>query len=302
MEKVYYQEGSLARVRQSMNYIELINDSIQYIEANLHRKLCLKELASMYYISPMHFYRIFRAVTNQTVKSYIMGRKLSEAAVSLKKNAELKVVDVAFQYGFGSHEQFTRSFLKMFHVTPNRYRKESISVPLMDRIDVLERDFRNVKKDVIIDYFCRELKEIKLLGREVLFHPDDSNEVAEVFRLVIDFKDEFMNRGTFGRLFSVVRSDRVDPSRIYCFFGIAAEEYLGDKSLMAEKSIPASKYAVFRYPGKMGLVFRTVMNDLYKWLSVTGIEINMDVEIDMFELFPEDYGQTGKFYLYVPVL
>lgn len=283
-----------------MNYIELINDAIQYIEANLHRKLCLKELTSMYYISPMHFYRVFRAVTNQTVKSYVIGRKLSEAAIALKKT-ELKIVDIAFQYGFSSHEQFTRNFLKMFHVTPNRYRKENISVALMDRINVLEREFRNIKKDVIIDYFCREIQEIKLLGKEVLFHPEDSNEVAEVFRRVIGFKEEFMPTGTTGCLFSVVRSDRVDPSRIYCFFGMPAGEYLGDRSILMEKKIPAAKYAVFRYPGKMGLVFRTVMKDLYKWLNVTGLEINTNVEIDMFELFPEDYGQTGKFYLYVPV-
>ncbi|MHB1044348.1 MAG: hypothetical protein ACYC0Q_16180 [Eubacteriales bacterium] len=44
-----------------MNYIEIVTDVIQYIESNLHRKLCLEELASRYYISPMHFYRIFRA-------------------------------------------------------------------------------------------------------------------------------------------------------------------------------------------------------------------------------------------------
>lgn len=36
-----------------MNYIEIVNDAIQYIESNLHRKLCLEELASRYYISPM---------------------------------------------------------------------------------------------------------------------------------------------------------------------------------------------------------------------------------------------------------
>ncbi len=284
-----------------MNYVEIINDVIQYIEANLHRKLCLKELSSMYYISPMHFYRIFRAVTNQTVKSYVLGRKLSEAAIALK-NTDCKVVDIAFQYGFNSHEQFSRNFLKMFHLTPNRYRKENVSVPLMDRIDVLERDFRNVKKDVVIDYFCRELKEIKLLGKEVIFHPEDAKEVAEVFRMVISFKDEFITRGVAGRLFSVVRADRGDPSRVYCFVGIAAEEHGRGESGLAARSIPASKYAVFKYPGKMGLIFRTAMKDLYKWLDVTGLKINVGAGIDMFELFPEDYAQTGKFYLYVPVL
>lgn len=55
-----------------MNYIGIVTDAIRYIESNLHRKLCLEELASHYYLSPMHFHRIFRAVTNQTLKSYIL--------------------------------------------------------------------------------------------------------------------------------------------------------------------------------------------------------------------------------------
>ena len=58
-----------------MNYIEIVNDAIQYIESNLHRNLSLEELVSRYYISPTYFHRIFRAVTNHTVKSYILGRK-----------------------------------------------------------------------------------------------------------------------------------------------------------------------------------------------------------------------------------
>ena len=99
-----------------MNYIEIVSDAIHYIESNLHRKLCLGELASRYFVSPMHFYRIFRAVTNQTIKSYILGRRLSKAAIALR-NTDSKVVDVALQYGFNSQEQFTRNFLKMFHVT-----------------------------------------------------------------------------------------------------------------------------------------------------------------------------------------
>jgi len=103
-----------------MNYIEIVNDAIQYIESNLHRKLSLEELASRYYISPMHFYRIFRAATNQTIKSYILGRRLSVAAITLR-TTDHTVTDIAFQHGFNSIEQFTRDFQKAFHVTPSRY-------------------------------------------------------------------------------------------------------------------------------------------------------------------------------------
>lgn len=148
-----------------MNYIEMVNDAIQYIESNLHRKLSLDELASRYYISPTYFHRIFRAVTNHTVKSYILGRKLSAAAIELRQT-DRNVADIAFQYGFNSHEQFTRDFIKMFHVTPSRYRKERIVVSLKEEMDVVERDFRNKNKDIIVDYSCQGLNEIKLLGKE----------------------------------------------------------------------------------------------------------------------------------------
>jgi len=157
-----------------MNYIEITNDAIQYIESNLHRKLCLEELATRYYISPMHFYRIFRAVTNQTVKSYILGRRLSEAAIALK-NTDYKVVDIAFQYGFNSHELLSRNFQKKFKVSPSQYRKKDISVSLIQKMKIIERDFRNKNKDIIVDYSYRELKEIKLLGKEIILHPENSD-------------------------------------------------------------------------------------------------------------------------------
>ncbi len=281
-----------------MSYIEIVDDAIQYIESNLHRKLSLRELAFRYYVSPSYFYRIFRAVTNQTVKSYILGRKLSVAAIALRRT-DCKVVDIAFQYGFNSHEQFARDFIQMFHVTPSEYRKEKTSVSLMDKMDIVERDFRNKNRDIIVDYSCREVKEIKLLGKEVLLDSYNSCELLEKIRMVFDFAEEYIGLGTARRLYNVVRGDRSDPSRVYCFYGITIEEHLGDRSGLAERTIPASRYAMFRYPEKIGLVFRTVNKDLNKWLSVTKLEINNNTGIGY---FTEDCGPTGNSYLYVPVL
>jgi len=279
-----------------MNYIEIINDAIKYIESNLHRKLSLEELASRYYISPTYFYRIFRAVTNQTVKSYILGRKLSAAAIALKKT-DRNVADIAFRYGFNSHEQFTRDFIKMFKVTPRCYRKDNTSVLLVDRIDIVERNFRNENNDLVVDYSCREqLKEIKLLGKEVHFNPWNRCEVEEMIRRGLDFYEGYVQGR---RLYNVVRSDRSDPSRIYFFQGIVAEEYFGDQSGLEERSIPASRYAVFKYPGNIGLISHTTEKDYYKWLSVTKLEINNNAGIDY---FTEDYVQKDFFYIHIPVL
>ncbi len=235
-----------------MNYIEIVNDTLQYIESNLHRKLSLEELAFQHHISPTHFYRLFRAVTNHTLKSYILGRKLSEAAIALKYT-DCKVMDIAFQYGFNSHEQITWDFLKTFHVTPSRYRKEKISVPLTERIDIIERNFRNKNNALVVDHYCREIKEIKLLGKKVFFNLECSCDIQDLLGKVFDFMEEYIYQGSPRRFFSVVGKDNSNSSRYYCFYGIAVEEYSGDRSGLVERSIPESKYAIFRYPGFMSL-------------------------------------------------
>lgn len=284
-----------------MNYIEIIEDAIQYIESNLHRNLCLEELASRYYISPMYFYRIFRAVTNQTVKSYIIGRKLSAAAIALRKT-DKNVVDIAFRYGFNSHEQFTRDFVKMFHVTPSRYRKDEFKVLLIDSMDVVERDFKNRYKDIVVDCFCRELSELKLLGKKAYFNPWNTCELEEYMCMFIDFEEKYVAQGKARRLYNTVCGSRSDPSRIDCFRGIPEEEYCGDRFGLAERIIPASRYVVFKYPGFMGFVFRTVLQDLDKWLKVTDFKKNNHIGFDMIEVYHKNYEQAGYFYLYVPVL
>jgi AraC family transcriptional regulator len=278
-----------------MNYTEIVDDAIQYIESNLHRKLSLEELASRYFISPTYFYRIFRAVTNQTVKSYILERKLSAAAVALKKT-DRNVADIAFRYGFNSHEQFSRDFRKLFKVTPSRYRKGNTTVSLIDRMDVVERDFRNENNDIVVSHSCREIGPIKLLGKEVHFNPWSPCQVEDTIGRVLDFYGEYVQGGL---LYNIVRSDQSDPTHIYLFSGIVEKTYGGDRSQLTGRTIPASKYAIFRYPGSIGLISRTTEKDYYQWLSVTRLELNREAGM---EYFTGDYVQKGIFFIHIPVL
>ncbi len=283
-----------------MNYIEIVNDTLQYIESNLHRKLSLEELAFRHHISPTHFYRLFRAVTDQTVKSYVLGRKLSEAAVALKYT-DCNVMDIAFQYGFNSHEQFTRDFQKMFNITPSRYRKEKISVPLTERIDIIERDFRNKNNTLVVDHCCREIKEIKLLGKEASVNTECSCEMEDLLGKILHFMEEYIYQGSAGRFFGIISSNGSDPSKIFVFYGIDAEEHSGDRSGLIERTIPGSKYAIFKYSGFMLLIFPTVAKDFKKWLSVSGLKFTPNnVGFDCFILRNKDSLETGE--LYIPVL
>ena len=64
---------------------------------------------------------MFRAVTVQTLGSYIRERRLTLAAEALTLT-QRPVFDIAMQYGFDSQQTFSRVFRRQFSQTPTAYR------------------------------------------------------------------------------------------------------------------------------------------------------------------------------------
>lgn len=90
-----------------------------YIEQHLERPVSMHELAraasySMYYAA-----RIFKEITGQSPFEYLRKRRLSAAANRLNENPS-RIIDVAFDFVFDSHEGFTRAFARQFGVPPSR--------------------------------------------------------------------------------------------------------------------------------------------------------------------------------------
>jgi AraC family transcriptional regulator len=93
-----------------------------YIENHMNEPITLHMLAQTAGYSPWHAAKVFKALTGKSPFEYMRLLRLSQAAMKLREN-EAKVVDVAFDYVFDSHEGFTRAFSKQFGVTPRDYSK-----------------------------------------------------------------------------------------------------------------------------------------------------------------------------------
>lgn len=91
-----------------------------YIESNLNRKITLKELAVAAGYSPWHAARLFSEVVGKTPFNYIRSLRLTEAALMLR-DGDVKVMDVAMDFVFDSHEGFTRAFSREFGMPPSKY-------------------------------------------------------------------------------------------------------------------------------------------------------------------------------------
>lgn len=110
---------------QAMNSWELIK-AVQrmqdHIEAHLGETITLAQLAKCARYSPFYAARAFKECTGKSPFEYIRLRRLSVAAERLESTSE-RIIDVALDFVFDSHDGFTRAFTRQFGLTPSRFRE-----------------------------------------------------------------------------------------------------------------------------------------------------------------------------------
>ena len=104
---------------------ENILRGVKYIEANLKSNINVSDIARESYCSYYHFIRLFQSIVGISPKKYLLQRRLTESVREIQ-NSSKTINAVAFDFQFGSHEVFTRSFQKQFGTTPSTVRKGTV--------------------------------------------------------------------------------------------------------------------------------------------------------------------------------
>lgn len=102
-----------------MQNIDIIQNSLDYIEENLKSEFHAEELADAAGYSLFHYYRIFQKLVGIPVMQYITRRKLLHAAFEIANGS--KIIDAALSYGFETNAGFYKAFLREFHCSPSEY-------------------------------------------------------------------------------------------------------------------------------------------------------------------------------------
>jgi AraC family transcriptional regulator len=107
--------------------VDPIDKAVWCIERRFASEISLDEIAEVSGVSRFHLSRAFGAATGRSVMRYVRERRLSEAARQLASGAP-DILAVALDWGYGSHEAFTRAFRDQFGLTPEELRaKGSLS-------------------------------------------------------------------------------------------------------------------------------------------------------------------------------
>jgi AraC family transcriptional regulator len=103
--------------------MESVQKALWFMESRFRDDVSLDELSAVAGISRYHFAHVFARAIGQSAMRYMRGRRLSEAARVLA-NGGPDILSVALDFGYGSHEAFTRAFRDQFGLTPESVRAQ----------------------------------------------------------------------------------------------------------------------------------------------------------------------------------
>ena len=94
----------------------------EFIEANYHRPLQLKEVAATLGYSPAYLTDLVRRKTGRTVKQWIVERRM-DCARKLLLNTETSIAQIAEKTGYFDTAYFIRQFKQLHGTSPHQWRK-----------------------------------------------------------------------------------------------------------------------------------------------------------------------------------
>lgn len=111
------------------NVQEIILEIDKCIKRQDSESLTLRYLADKMGYSEFYISRKFREISGMQLRDYLRYRNLTFALKDVR-DTDAKLLDIALNHGFSSHEAFTHAFKEAYGITPSEYRAHPAPVVL----------------------------------------------------------------------------------------------------------------------------------------------------------------------------
>ncbi|HEV7609507.1 MAG TPA: AraC family transcriptional regulator [Steroidobacteraceae bacterium] len=274
--------------RSQAEYEKRMHAVVEHIDRHLDQKLDLETLAGVAHFSPFHFHRLFGALMGEPLGDYLRRRRLELAAVRLRAQHRVPVLDVALGVGFGSAEAFTRAFRTRFGCSPTQWRKRKPGqVPRK-----ADQAARGLKRKNVTSRTKETHMKVRIIEREpvhvaYLRHIGPYGAGIGVFwmKTVAPWMatNNLMGRGRFGISLDDPTVTRPAQCRYdACVASPEGEVLSGNPQ---HKVIPGGKYAALAFEGtsaEIGAAWDALLRD---WLPKSGLQLDAR---PFFEYYPVD--------------
>lgn len=279
-----------------MEWIERLNEAINYIEEHLTEEIDYERLGRIACCSSYHFQRMFTYMAGIPLSEYIRRRKMSLAAVDLQ-GGNMKIIDVAGKYGYSSPTAFNRAFQTVHGIAPSAVKSGGVSVksfpPILFKITVKgveEMNYRIETKDAF-----------RIVGVSVPLEKD----IEKNFSVIPQKWQEISTNGTLQKLVGMMDTppmgvlgistcNDTQPWRYY--IAVSTSQEKGD---LEEYVVPAATWAVFPGEGTNQSIQELERRIVTEWLPTSGYEYGNAPDVEVY-ISPDP--QNAKYEVWIPVV
>lgn len=176
-----------------MHTLHPIQKVLDHIETRLSDDVSIPELAQTAAMSLRHFQRTFAAAVGEPVGRYIRRRRIACAAMRMLE-FDGTLLDLALDYGFESHEAFSRAFKSELGATPSEWREGKGRIAHPRRREIVSQEIINQRYlDMHLLPEFVTLDPATFIGVQARFIPGNSDD-ANNMRVIPQLWDEFFRR------------------------------------------------------------------------------------------------------------
>ncbi|QTM97943.1 helix-turn-helix domain-containing protein [Sediminibacillus dalangtanensis] len=254
-----------------MAWVESIQRAIDYMEAHLLEPISLQDVAKQAHVSTFHFQRTFTILTDISVGEYIRRRRLTLAAQELMQTS-IKVIDLAYKYGYDTPEAFAKAFRRQHGISPSESRKLSGMLTFYNRLTIQVQ----LKGADPMKYRIVEMEDFQVAGMKRSFSLTNDENIKEIPK----WWDQVNNDGTDDQLFRLnngpikgvlgVCVDHKNDKQTIDYW--VATAFNGDPPQELEQmNIPASRWAVFEARGPVPDAIQKLWKRIFtEWFPTSG--------------------------------
>ena len=254
-----------------MDLDDNIQNVLDFIDQNIKTNIKVKQLSKIASFSIPHFYRLFKLHVGCSPIEYVLKRRLYFAAKELICT-NYRIIDIAFEYCFESHDVFTRAFKRVYGITPDFYRRYGYSLPEFN-ITLSNKEYKENNNMHYVEIVT--FPQTYLIGVENRLNTDEWS--PDVFQRMYD--DVFKNAPNLVHPpadFSAIPYtcathilSILNPDGSYNYFtGVEVSDFsdVPKSDGVTTRVIPETMCAVIGYEG--GLDFNEIAGYLYgEWLE-----------------------------------
>lgn len=281
-----------------MNWMQAMADAIDYIEDNLTEEIDLRDVAKCAVTSTYQYQRMFSFLTDMSVGEYIRNRRMTLAASELI-SSDVKVIDLAFKYGYESAEAFSRAFKSVHGVSPRAVRKGEAPIKAFLKMTIQ----LTLKGDVPMDYSIEKKDGFSFYGMTRSISTSD----GENFKVIPAWWQETMQDGSFEALMKTAGTDSclgvcmpMDPQKDIEFDYMIAAFGDGEEGYDRHQ-VPEAQWAVFKLSGPIPETLQDAWKRIFsEWFPQTGFRHAALPEFEVYlegDVTSEDYEME----IWIPV-